>query len=445
MCANRANRRDELTILIAPWGQFKSFKDGKMKWSEVEYFLAGEGLEERSLTPLKLLHEKFKPQETLIFVLDTLGEDIDFESYDKLREFVRRSTVDFAKGVGIQNVNIAVLPGNRIFVSRAYRGDLKDYYYLVLYQLSVLIYRSLERRLGEVSKLKVVIDLTHGVNFMPVLTYEAVRQLLSVIAAFVDVELIAFNSEPFSGGGKKYAVFEVSRDDVRFSLIFSGVNLANILKPFILLSFQEKKELGKKLNNEIKEVVKTSYLDELNIFLNSFKWGMPLAMYAFFPDSSSIEDLLNFLLSLYWNHIDFNAKVVNRSVSFGCGFETLVKAWLVSSILRQMDVSNEMQVDIQELIRLTEGVIRRIDVARYYVTKNELTNIYRAAKDRKLMDKSLAELKGHFPRNPATDPRIFVAHAGLEENITHVKSEEGKIYLYYDNSEVLKKVLKNIT
>jgi len=115
-----------------------------------------------------------------ILVLDTLSH-LESENYEDIVKEVKEKTESFIKeNLNIDNYEIIVCPGVGTFPNGKFYGNLVDYYSFALYELS-------KRFDGD---LEVHLDLTHGLNYMPVLTYRVVKDLLEIQSIKNNVRLV---------------------------------------------------------------------------------------------------------------------------------------------------------------------------------------------------------------------------------------------------------------
>lgn len=166
-------------VLIAPWGKpWKTIRESSYSWEEVEYIFNDDRCRSRSTLPL--LRKALNPDCTVVIVLDTaLG--LVPNNYDELTKEIGDAYKDFINNqLGLRDdVKIIVAPGVGRFKTDdgyvEFKGSLIDFYYIILHELS--------RILVELDdKAEVYIDISHGLNFMPTLTYRAVNEVLGVLA-----------------------------------------------------------------------------------------------------------------------------------------------------------------------------------------------------------------------------------------------------------------------
>ncbi|HIE33364.1 MAG TPA: TIGR01897 family CRISPR-associated protein, partial [Thermodesulfobacteriaceae bacterium] len=163
-----------MKLLIAPWGN-------PFNWKEIRYRF--ETTTCTSKTSLCVLVKALKPERILILVADSLvrSEKVkETPGYEAIKEAVKEDIGEFLEKTcfseDLSKVEICVLPGTGYFQNGSFEGRILDYYYRLLYELAKI---ASESELSEIH-----LDLTHGLNFMPVLTYRAVKEILQVVSFF---------------------------------------------------------------------------------------------------------------------------------------------------------------------------------------------------------------------------------------------------------------------
>jgi len=165
------------SVLILPWGN-------PFGWDSITYVYENETL--NTFCTLPVLRKAINPGKVIVIVLDTLAniihertneppmEQREFSSYDEVLSDVRRRVMYFVQkklGLDESDINLIIAPGVGVFNNIEVYGDILDYYHYVTYKLAELL---------PVNDMDVYLDLTHGINFMPVLTYRAVLNLLEL-------------------------------------------------------------------------------------------------------------------------------------------------------------------------------------------------------------------------------------------------------------------------
>jgi CRISPR-associated protein Csx1 len=141
----------------------------------------------------------YKLEKVLLIVLDTVVKEL-VSNYGELRESIGKYYNEFLKslidGSQLERIGIVVAPGAGVFRMDGgnyaeFQGSLTDFTSYVAFEIT----RHLLEATG--NELNVHLDLTHGVNFMPSLTYAALREILTGLAISKKTRLPVYNAEPY--------------------------------------------------------------------------------------------------------------------------------------------------------------------------------------------------------------------------------------------------------
>ena len=179
-----------MKLLIAPWGNPEA-------WDKVTYIY--NDYRKESYTSLHILQHVLKPDYTIIIALDTLAKDGN--NYEEILNDAENIIWSYARIFCIINPKIIIAPGVGEFIDRclnkrkSFKGSMKDYYAYIIYKLTEIFSEILMKK--DINRIEVHLDLTHGINYMPTLTYRAIRELLGIISIVKDVTLKVYNSDPY--------------------------------------------------------------------------------------------------------------------------------------------------------------------------------------------------------------------------------------------------------
>jgi CRISPR-associated protein Csx1 len=407
-----------MKLLLAPWGDPR-------RWTEVTYRLGGKVREGR--TSLGLLEEEIGPDQVLIIVGDTLGEGPTYgDVKESARVCVRERIKDF--GLDPDRIRISVLPATGQFPGRRFKGDPKDFYHTLLKELSETLLN-----LSGDGDVEVHLDITHGINYMPVLTYRAVRDLLGLLAAFRRVKLRVYNADPFVGGAADTVLDVNVIEDICVEPVPLQTlpETGHLVLPADHLSPEEKKVLGREISRRLRLDVPS-----VRAFLGAFTNGLPLALCTFFPDAGDLRRTLEEAHSVFEEHTqvreDKEALHVTRRLRMGEGFALSVKAVFLAELIERT-LGRRPPGDavgysfLKDLSDKVFGYDRRF---RDRIGK-DLRDIKEKAEEAGLGSgwKVLNELFGGQVKE--VDRRNFIAHSGFERNAVEVCRCEGEIYLRY--------------
>jgi len=179
-------------ICIATWGN-------PQEWRFAEYYSEDQPRRRvRAFSTLNILHEIEQPTKTIIIALDTLADPDKLEEcgsdYSCIEANVREKIGKYLCGI---EAEIVVLPG--VFSKREsgrqiiFRSDPQKEF------LPLLIYELYDRLLNVDGELEVVLDISHGINFMPTLAYRAVTEVAAALAVArtEQVKLRVYQADPY--------------------------------------------------------------------------------------------------------------------------------------------------------------------------------------------------------------------------------------------------------
>ncbi len=432
-------------VLVATWGS-------PVGWNRVGYRVklpGGNSTSEdgpiESESTLKPLIKTVNPDRVILIVLDTLFNAVDkrnkppkkgFErgfngngavSYGDVIEDVRERMeayikeqlgldydvrlFDAEKRGGKNAIDLVVAPGVGAFPNVTVEGNVKDFHRYVLYALANLL---------PVRDLKLYFDMTHGVNYMPVLTYRALGSLLRLLAYVRDVELTVVDSEPFLEGGKR---------------VLNIVPVENKrLEPAPIKGLVDGKE-------------------EWNAFISSLANGFPLVFLTFYPDITGIENFLKKKLKGFLSSIDVSFSgdgkyLIRRKARLDEDFKVASKLFYAIRALNARGFGKKEEPSLDELRRVNDTLFRKVPRINH-VTDNQLNDLkskleryYKKRENSKnenewngwciLGSIIWSDYRKITQMRLRSFVRNFIAHSGFEFNITLVKKEETYKFRYDD-------------
>lgn len=498
------------TVLVIPWGSpWKSpcvngpeLNDpSNLRWKEVNYVWLGDGGRSRvSRTPLPLLLEVFDPAHILFIVCDTVACCSDLRgdgSFERLAESVKVKYEAFIEDVlgkelfsrNKERVAVHVVPCYGSYRNGSFRVSPLDTYAWIMYGL----YTKISEALAKNEEIEVVIDLTHGINYLHTLTYRAAREILHHAAFAAETRLKVVNSDPYIENVTKELRINVVEDThIRPLTTLESVEamMGEGGEVSVIPSFRGYTDFASAGNDSVRQARKLSEdlfgptgkdlrksLSDLLYFYASIHSGMPLATHHFMQPPDSIDKVINKVFSIHKREGFFTtcregrvevteAVRLGPSISFVMVAGTLLKAVTAKARNAVSDPTGEgaslkQLKDIAHTSSWTEVMrtvvsdeIHRVrkDICEYILTNSlpegeqpDADTVNKCAKAlEKLEDwRHLTDLKQ--ATNREFSERNFMAHAGLEYNVTRVKLN---ILLSYDKSEerriknTLKKSLK---
>lgn len=421
---------DMKSLLVTTWGN--PWIPG---WKEVEYSLNNYTMKSKSSLPL-LLHKIEKsgktPSKILIIVLDTVA-DHPTPTYGELLESVKNKFLTFIREdlhLDTKYIEVIVAPGvGRFHICRSdkyqvseFLGELSDFYIYVLMKLA-----------NEISpdELELHLDLTHGINYMPVLVYRAIKEILGILAISNNVRLKVYNAEPFIGDVNTSLRIHVVEDT---SIAPAPCNEAislnmNFLKPSRLPQLELSPSDQRKINEEMKRSLRELEIRKLNAFLGAVLNGLPLMVYTFYPEYQKLEMCLSSIEDIYNTQVKIstteNGFRVIRRLRFGSDLAVLVKCYFTAKVL---GLESKSEVSIKELHTLRERFFSRNNkinaTISYDLTYIEeiVSQMDVSRRDQLTSWISLSKVCGEGePDISKFNDRNFLAHSGFERNVTYIK------------------------
>jgi len=445
-------------LLIAPWGC-------PAQWRVAKYFINGKNIEScTSLLPiLKFLNEDVS---VVIIVLDSLvdkytGREIKSPCYDyyvkyydeffhdritsyddlvnRCKGFVKSIVNDIAKEAGIRIKDLRIVVGPCVGSPGGewrFKGDANDFAAIVLYELGKLC---LERKYVEV-----ILDLSHGINFMPSVCLRIAYLLAGLLmVTYGDqdyVTLKVYNSDPFPPGAKHPAlnVNLTMKETVRTAYIPHRV-LRYLIKSRCMVP----KDLQERMRN-----INNRYFDAVCTILSSLYYPLPLALCRALNeyDMNTLKRIVDEAVTIWKENIkiDYSQKQVTRLLRLLP--EAVYNFLLVyASYLRvRRDLKNLENIRVIDLKKLSK-LYEVVNESYYYLIMQEVSEIEDSIKYHKWTKSSVlyVELKGGTKRKPFPNKRIMIAHAGLQMDFTRIY-QDGRIEYAFDilGVEKVKDLLK---
>jgi len=416
-------------ILIATWGRpWKSLLDNTFAWEVVEYVFRVEkrNFSGKSRSTLPLLKDVLEPDLIVLVVLDTALSIVP-NNYEELVRRVVDGYRDFIRDeLKLQcDVDFIVAPGVGRFESDGgyvnFRGSLMDFYYYVLFMLSKILVKLDDKSM-------VYLDISHGINFMPTLTYRALNEVLGIIAYSKKIGLEVYNAEPVRG---KESISTIHLVETRRSVQprISANPLGETGACQLLKIHSDNTDLVRKLSEHTK--VETAEVRHLNVFLSAMVNGFPLALYTYYPSYEKMLGRLEKVVEIWRSQTVVQENVsVNRMATFTEDFMRYARIWAAAYTL---NLTEKEEVDFNELKEVKDKFFSFYGHNKGLVSRG--IHDVEEALDKlsqpgwvKLGSISGKTVGGFSPDN-------FLAHAGFEYNVTEIcRTEDGRVLLRYDRN-----------
>ncbi|MEO0153036.1 MAG: CRISPR-associated CARF protein Csx1 [candidate division WOR-3 bacterium] len=414
-----------IKILVAVWGNFSVWKDANYKYKNEKH---------TSSTTLPLLLGTINPNYTYIILSDTLMDKYDKistyqEGLSKIKNeadaFIKEKIRSYPTKLKEDNINILILPAVGTFSRSRFVGNPNNFYALVYFELARNILRNLGSKLAFISEnnkpcLELYLDITHGLNFMTMITYRAVKDILQIIAYFCNVRLIVLNSDPLVGSGN-------------IDLNINEIEKINVIPAFNFYRYSDTMLLIPSPSGHEGVNALTKRMDRLYAFCSAFLHGLPVYMYYFYEKLK--EDEIESIVKLFCNYVHIKVNVngtfeIIQGLNFGESFISLLQGFLLSNLLEFL------RVDVKD-----DGAIRMDDIERIKgIFKHSKTILQRLEREFEKIEKRKRQISSEFKDygfyaeanyspNDNFDGRNFFAHCGFAHNLIEVKKEGNTIFI----------------
>jgi CRISPR-associated protein Csx1 len=284
---------------------------------------------------------------------------------------------------------------------------------------------------------RIIVDLTHGINYLPAVCYIAALQIAQIMLIRAlrnnvsQIRFEAYNSDPY----KKDELLNINLTSER-----KIQTIADNLIEF-LASKQPLIKRGKDFNELAK------IFDEINArkgevekLLKSLEYPYPLALcYLCNSFNLNLEEVLNNLKIIFLDSVKYENNIFSSEIFIDPGKTfLLILANEIVNYVKGMAKLYEGKgfelIAIENLASLYKLVIPSYE----YLINHEISKIKEKLKDKDHFKERLNELfKEELKEVEIADKRIMIAHAGLQKQFVHVIKKNGKIYLAYYYGKVL--------
>jgi len=409
---------DTTKILVAIWGNFSAWKDANYRYKNKIY---------TSSTTLPLLLDTIKPNYTYIILADTLMDKYDNiftyqEGLARIKNeagaFIKEKIRSYPTKLKEDNINILILPAVGTFSRSRFVGNPNNFYALVYFELARNILRNLGSKLAFISEnnkpcLELYLDITHGLNFMTMMTYRAVKDILQIIAYFCNVRLIVLNSDPLVGSGN-------------IDLNINEIEKINVIPAFNFYRYSDTMLLIQSPSGHEGVNALTKRMDRLYAFCSAFLHGLPVYMYYFYEKPK--EDEIENIVKLFYDHIEVNVNgtfEVIQGLNFGESFISLLQGFLLSNLL-MVNAKDDGVVKMDDIERI-KGIFKHSRTILQRLER-ELGKIKRVRIGSEFKDYGFYAEANYSP-NDNFDGRNFFAHCGFVHNLIELKREGNTIFI----------------
>ncbi len=292
-----------------------------------------------------------------------------------------------------------------------FQGDARDFIGVVLIELGNLILEKTYRR--------IVLDLTHGINFMPAELMYLARMLASLsLASHPEVDEVAveaYNSDPYSRGTSPLNLNLVYRET--FRNIQFPPSLGRLLTPK-----GEPPEDVRVFNDRTGKL--RGWVRDL---LSSLYYPLPLALLELYDKEDAAKDLEDSVKRAYelWKgNTEVKGWRVSRRVAIN--YESVYAFLLSRAISLYLRGKVEVPADLDLLREISEAIYGKVGEIHKVIIAQELSELQRNPVKWKLGEKR-------------PNRRVMIAHAGLQEGLIELEGdEEIRVKYRRDIREILK-------
>ena len=431
--------KDNLKILICVWGN-------PVTWRKIKYDYKGKILDLKD--PIPLVKDVENPHKIIVVVADTLFDNIVSknktklpEEADEIYEGVEKWTRNWIRSELhlSEEPEIFVCPGKGEFSSTLLDGNPRDFYRYLLYKLCFFIVD--EIRKNRFSSFEFIIDITHGMNYTTVYTYEVVIEVARLLSFAWDVRVKVLNSDPLVGQAnpEKLNINEIEFYNVQPNIEIFTTGDTKILSPFSgIQNNKEKGRLGRELSANLEKI--SQNMREIIVFLSSFKFGMPQYVFYFFQSSDIILDYIKNSVEFFMDKFKIMKSsgkiIIARQVEFAENFSNLAKAYFVASMIENSleginfdEIKGNITLD--KVKRFKDKFLKKLPIEKNRLDReiDELKSIensdWKLLGELKIKENSQ---KGSF-QEEKPNKRNFFAHAGFEWNSIHVRKSDGDVQI----------------
>ncbi|WP_297027895.1 CRISPR-associated CARF protein Csx1 [Thermoplasma sp.] len=394
---------DGKRILFSTWGM-------PAQWKDITYTFDEKS--DHACTTLKILSEEY--DKVVLFVLDSIADinrnpeksecgscySNNFNNfsysggYGDVIKSIEHDTRGMLGCLGIENAEVIVLPAKGKPGGRMqFQGDVKDYLSIALLSSYIRIKEDL-RKTSQIG-----LDITHGINFMPTLTLQAV--MILIYAALISgnnekIGLKVYNSDPATPLVDNVAINvmyerEVSRICVEGKKVEKAIHTKG--KGF------------KDLSDSFNMVYRNDVYPLVSSLINPF----PLAA-AMLSLKTKID--VQEMLDWWIESSTVNDSSVLHNIHYDpAAIEQTVIADAFSNRIREFNCGDSCSIDLIE--KITKEIYKKVSLENYYILEQEISEMR--------MEPNCYQCGACDP-----DKRIMIAHGGFQKDCVEVRDGQVK-------------------
>lgn len=406
------------SIFISLWGNPE-------KWSMAKYSFNSKICE--SITSSRVIYENFKTDYCIIYIPDSLYPDIykDNTYLSQYQDFINNKIYEFINGKDSKSAEFFKNSNKIIFPSKgSFTIDNKNYIFdFDINYIYSYFYRSILDYLDSVDKInKIIVDITHGINFLEFIFLESLIYALRIYALSnkIDVNIEYYNSDPYNSSAI-LNIYKIKSVEIEHRNVLSIIS-----RDFINIYRHNKKDIKNYFKLNFNEDL-SDYIKACSIMVQSAT--VPYFMYLIINiykkiykiDSDGLEIHLNIENNKIKQTFDNKINVNIETLAF---LDTLIK------INSSIKYNNDNGFKISDIYTFTDNFFSR-ESDNIFI-KNELRKI---KSKNKYHDFDIA----NFSRN-------FKAHAGLLDGLYVIKNNSINFKTFHFQNEKidLNWIIKNV-
>ncbi len=435
---------DDRTLAIATWGQ-------PALWREARYVSEDGERKVEHCTTLPLLLELYNNSDAVLLVLDSLMDEYAgraegrcFGCYDELRGSVRavvnsysyRELRERVKGFVREMLRCLEIDGDVAVVvcpavgrpggQWTFDSSPTDYEAVALAELGPYV---LDKRYN-----RVVLDVSHGVNFMPSVALRVAERLAGLLLVAHDVDqpvtLEVYNSDP-------YPPRTNSLPQLRLNLVakerVTSARVPSLLPPKLVSC---KRRVEQRLEETVSEL-NGRYRQVVRLPLSALHYPLPLALLY---SLSRVQDRALVVLKEALALWEENVTIVRESREVK-GVLRLhpdaVYALLLVEAVRKRIADPEYPASL-ELLKRCADLYRAFNESYYFLISHELNAVEGMLREKRPSAKlRLCEFYGEERDSGKPDKRVMIAHAGLQKEFVAVDPSNDQLSYTHDVEKLL--------
>jgi CRISPR-associated protein Csx1 len=389
-----------MKFLFASWGY-------PYNWGYAHYSFKQKRL--CSKTTLPILAKTIQPDRIDILGTDSvLGDHRIAQTYNKIKELETYSEL----------INIAkksfeeYIATSTVIEENEHQHNLKDLLnqYEVLYEVHILpnvgtyyknfggisfkghpndfkitLYWKLYKVLKEYTdkeNYEFFIDLTHGLNYMPVIVQRVIFRIAELIRLVKSVSITSLNSEPYPLGYSCHNIkpYEECLKQCPNLEIFEIEKIS--LKKILGAKAYSAGESLQEVLNKLKDTIQLSEEDlkivrETLVFLSAVLNGCPAVLYLYFPKLNELENIVERVFHQYKANTQINKTQqsieVKRPFALPQILEPVIEAMTLARFMEALGFSRKDIVSIDDLYEALNKVFK--ETIKYEFIRKDISRI----------------------------------------------------------------------